>query len=68
MNKFRFLLTALLLLNMQVFSQVYSDKVVGDKNQAKADSIKASHWPYLLPIWGKKVTELGFKLLFMAEI
>jgi hypothetical protein len=62
MKKLRFLLTGFLFLNLHAFSQVYSDKVVGEKNQAASDSIKQSHWPYMLPIWGKKVTELGFKL------
>ena len=68
MKKIRFLLAGFLLLGSQSFSQVYSDKVVGDKNQAIADSIKKSEWPYMLPIWGKKVTELGFKLPFPAGL
>jgi hypothetical protein len=66
MKQFRFLLAGLLLFNVQAFSQVYSDKVVGQKNQNAADSIKKSEWPYMLPIWGKKVTALGFKLPYPA--
>src|SRR5688572_27976477 len=68
MKKIKFLLPVLLLLNIHSYSQVYSDKVVGEKNQAVADSIKKSEWPYMLPIWGKKVTELGFKLPYPAGL
>jgi hypothetical protein len=68
MKKIQFFLYAVLLLNIHSYSQVYSDKVVGEKNQAVADSIKKSEWPYMLPIWGKKVTELGFKLPYPAGL
>src|ERR1700741_2162795 len=68
MKKSRYLLAALLLLNMQAFTQVYSEKVGGKKHQAVADSIKQSQWPYMLPIWGKKVTALGFKLPYPAGV
>jgi hypothetical protein len=51
---------------LSVRSQVYSDKVVGKKNLSLSDSIKGSEYPYLLPIWGKKVTKLGFDLPYSA--
>lgn len=49
-------------------AQVYSDKVVGKKNQALADSIKNSEYPYALPIWGDKAAALGFSLPYSAGI
>ena len=57
-----------LLLSMQGFSQVYTDKVVGKKNEALIDSLKAKEYPYALPIWGKKVTKLGYDLPYSAGI
>lgn len=34
--------------------QVYSNMEVGAKNKALADSLKASEYPYILPIWETK--------------
>ena len=48
--------------------QVYSDKVVGKKNVELSDSIKATEYPYLLPIWGKKAAKLGFDLPYSAGL
>lgn len=49
-------------------AQVYSDKVVGKKNEALADSLKTADYPYALPIWGDKATKLGFDLPYSAGI
>jgi hypothetical protein len=49
-------------------AQVFSDKVVGKKNQEAADSIKKTDYPYALPIWGAKAAKLGFKLPYSAGI
>ena len=59
-----FLCTVLLLLVslLQVNGQVFSDKVVGKKNQEKIDSLKSNKYPYILPIWGAKVAARGFNL------
>ena len=46
----------------QALSQYTTDKVVGQKNEALIDSLKTADYPYLLPIWGKKVAQKGFKL------
>lgn len=67
------LLTAFALLfaslaHHQVSAQVYSNKVVGKKNQAYADSIKNAEYPYALPILGKKAAALGFNLPYSAGI
>ena len=43
-------------------AQVFTNKEIGKKNQALADSLKQSHWPYVLPIWGAKATSRGFNL------
>ena len=39
--------------------QVYSNKIAGKKNETELDSIKAKPYPYILPIWGEKVTKWG---------
>ncbi len=51
-----------------VNGQVYSNKEVGKKNEATIDSLKKSEYPYLLPIWGAKVTAMGYKLPYSAGI
>jgi hypothetical protein len=53
----------------QTFGQVYSNKEVGKKNQALADSLKATNeYPYLLPIWGEKVIKKGYDLPYSAGV
>ncbi|HRI59821.1 MAG TPA: hypothetical protein PK228_08860, partial [Saprospiraceae bacterium] len=52
----------------QVTAQVYSNKVVGKKNEAVIDSLKNSEYPYALPIWGDKATKLGFDLPYSAGV
>ncbi len=52
----------------QTYSQVYTNKEVGKKNEAFADSLKVSEYPYLLPIWGQKVVEKGFDLPYSAGV
>jgi len=44
------------------YAQYTTDKVMGPKNQALADSLKKYEYPYLLPIWGKKVVAKGFNI------
>jgi hypothetical protein len=66
MKSFFFIWAVMIFLQLPVTAQVYSDKIVGEKHQSTADSIKKSEWPYMLPIWGKKVTALGFKLPYPA--
>jgi hypothetical protein len=52
----------------QTFGQVYTDKVVGEKNEALKDSIEAKPYPYKLPIWGAKVAALGYDLPYSAGV
>ncbi len=54
--------------NLTVFGQVYTDKVVGKKNEALKDSLAVVDYPYALPIWGDKVTARGFDLPYSAGI
>ena len=49
-------------------AQVYSNKVVGKKNESLIDSIKVKPYPYALPIWGEKVTAMGFDLPYSAGL
>src|SRR5215813_12218451 len=44
------------------YAQYTTDKVLGPKNQSLADSLKKMEYPYLLPIWGKKVVAKGFNI------
>jgi hypothetical protein len=48
--------------------QVYSNKVVGEKNEALKDSIIARPYPYVLPIWGAKAASKGFDLPYSAGL
>lgn len=52
----------------QIYAQVYSNKEVGKRHEAAIDSLKISDYPYALPIWGKKVTALGFNLPYSAGV
>lgn len=55
-------------LSMPLFGQVYTDKVVGKKNEAVIDSLKITEYPYSLPIWGDKATKKGFSLPYSAGL
>ena len=61
-------LSFFLFVTLSSFGQVYSNKVVGKKNVAQADSLKKSEYPYALPIWGAKATKLGFDLPYSAGV
>jgi hypothetical protein len=50
------------------FSQVYTNKEVGKKNQASADSLKKTEYPYILPIWGAKAAARGYSLPYSAGV
>jgi hypothetical protein len=63
-----FLIFLLAILSSIAFSQVYTNKEVGKKNEAAIDSLKNSEYPFLLPIWGKKVTKLGYNLPYSAGV
>jgi hypothetical protein len=68
MKKYYVILIYLLLISLQVSSQTYSNKVVGAKNQGLTDSLKKAAYPYALPIWGEKVTKMGFDLPYSAGL
>lgn len=63
-----FLLIFCSFMSFITFSQVYTNKEVGKKNEALIDSLKTEKYPYILPIWGKKVTEKGFSLPYSAGV
>ncbi|REG91188.1 hypothetical protein [Flavobacterium aquicola] len=67
-NKFLLVLLFLLMTSVNVFAQVYSNKIVGKKNEALLDSIKEEPYPYALPIWGEKATKKGFHLPYSAGV
>ena len=68
MKKLLSVLVLTLILANQSFGQVYSDKVVGQKNVALKDSIKTKPYPYALPIWGEKVAAMGYDLPYSAGL
>ncbi len=49
-------------------AQVFTNKEVGKKNEALADSLKKSDYPYSLPIWGDKATKAGYSLPYSAGL
>jgi hypothetical protein len=52
----------------QTIGQVYTNKVVGKKNEALKDSIIAKPYPYSLPIWGEKAAARGYDLPYSAGL
>jgi hypothetical protein len=56
------LLLACTFFAISMYAQYTTDKVLGPKNQSLADSLKKSEYPYLFPIWGKKVVAKGFNI------
>jgi hypothetical protein len=58
----------LLFCPLYTFAQVYTDKIVGKKNEALRDSLEVQKYPYLLPIWGEKVAQKGYQLPYSAGI
>ncbi|WP_316634523.1 hypothetical protein [uncultured Flavobacterium sp.] len=67
--KSKSLITAFLLFySIQFFGQVYTDKVIGEKNQQLKDSLKEVNYPYALPIWGEKVAKKGYNLPYSAGL
>lgn len=62
------LIVFLAILSSSVIGQVYSNKEIGKKNIALIDSLKNKEYPYSLPIWGKKVTKLGYDLPYSAGV
>jgi opacity protein-like surface antigen len=63
------LLTFTLLINATtLFSQVFSNKEVGEKNKGLIDNLKTTEYPYSLPIWGAKVTQAGYNLPLPAGL
>jgi hypothetical protein len=70
-NKMKYnklILFVLLLFSMNTFGQVYTDKIVGKKNEALKDSLEVQKYPYALPIWGEKVAQKGYQLPYSAGI
>jgi hypothetical protein len=57
-----------MLVSLSTTAQVFSNKEVGKKNAELADSLKKSEYPYALPIWGEKVTKMGYSLPYSAGL
>lgn len=62
------ILLVVIFLSVQTYSQVYTDKIVGKKNEAIIDSLKVAEYPYSLPIWGEKATQKGYQLPYSAGL
>jgi hypothetical protein len=68
MKKTVLLIITCFLLFIQAFSQVYTNKVTGSKNEALKDSIEKKGYPYALPIWGAKAAAKGYQLPYSAGV
>jgi len=66
MKKLLTIIISVLSITSQLNSQVYTNKVVGAKNQTYKDSLKQSEYPYSLPILGAKATKAGYDLPYSA--
>ncbi|WP_194776238.1 hypothetical protein [Pararhodonellum marinum] len=51
-----------------VYSQVFTNKEVGQRNLSRKDSLKNVEYPYSLPIWGAKATNAGYSLPYSAGL
>src|SRR5690349_1435482 len=56
------LLMILSFISSTLTAQYTTDKLVGEKHADTRDSLKTAEYPYLLPIWGKRVAQKGFKM------
>jgi hypothetical protein len=56
------------LLAGHAFGQVYTNKVVGAKNEDLKDSLKEAEYPYALPILGAKAAKRGYDLPYSAGL
>lgn len=52
----------------QALGQVYTNKVVGAKNESLKDSLETTEYPYALPILGAKAAKRGYDLPYSAGI
>lgn len=68
MNCIKLIPAFFLLYSVSFYGQVYTDKIVGEKNQQLKDSLKVVEYPYALPIWGQKVAQKGYKLPYSAGL
>ena len=68
MKRIQLLCAIFLLCTLHGQTQVFSNKEVGKKNTELIDSLKKSEYPYALPIWGKKVTRMGYDLPYPSGI
>ena len=50
------------------YAQYTTDKVVGKKKTDLRDSLIRTEYPYMLPIWGKKVVAKGYNLPYSAGL
>ena len=57
-----FLVLCIFLLSGPVLSQIHPDKIVFKSDSLFADSLKRTEYPYVFPIWGDKVQQLGIQL------
>jgi hypothetical protein len=64
----KLLLLIILFANIYAYGQVYTDKIVGKKNEALIDSLEVKAYPYALPIWGEKVAQKGYNLPYSAGV
>ena len=68
MKKFISVTIVVLFVTAHLNAQTYSNKVVGQKQKELSDSLKATEYPYALPILGAQVTARGYDLPYSAGI
>jgi hypothetical protein len=68
MKKFVSIAIVVLFVTTQLNAQTYTNKVVGQKQKELSDSLKATEYPYALPILGAKVAARGYDLPYSAGV
>lgn len=65
---YAFVFILVIVFSLQTQAQVFTDKIVQKQQADLADSLKNAEYPYMLPIWGKKVIKKGYDLPYSAGI
>jgi hypothetical protein len=68
MKKLINIFITVLFVTVQLNGQVYTNKVVGARNEVLIDSLKSTEYPYALPLLGAKAAARGYDLPYSAGI
>jgi len=68
MKRVLFIIIYIIIVSAHTMGQVFSNKIVGKKNEFLGDSIRARPYPYSLPVWGAQAAAKGYDLPYSAGL